>query len=143
VEACRYGRTSWTDREGAHVPLAPLDPAAIGEALRDVLRNHHRANRLAASPLLELAWYRGSDDPPATRVARRSSELVVALGDEGHDGMLARVLTATYLAPPRKGLAVAESLGMGYSTYRRWLALALVRVTHELVEREQAARRRV
>ncbi|MBX3246858.1 MAG: ATP-binding protein [Myxococcales bacterium] len=142
VEACRHGRTTWSERN--FTPLAPLDGATLAEALRDALRSYHRADRLAISPLLGLAWFRDgpSGDTPASHVARRLSELVASLGDEGHDGTLGQVLRATYLSPPRKGLAVAESLGMGYSTYRRWLGLALARLTHALIEREQAMRRR-
>jgi hypothetical protein len=143
VEVCRNGRTTWAVESAADLPLAPVEESAIAEALRDALRNRHRTDRLAASPLHGLAWFRVGDpnEAPAARLARRLSELVATLGDEGHDGTLGQVLRATYLSPPRKGLAIADSLGMGYSTYRRWLAQALERLTRELVERERAARR--
>jgi len=143
VEACRSGRTTWAMEGVEDLPLAPLDEAAIADALRDALRSHRRADRLATSPLHGLAWFRAGNphEAPATRVARRLAELVASLGDEGHDGTLRRVLAATYLSAPRKGLAIADSLGMGYSTYRRWLAQALDRLTRELALSERAARR--
>lgn len=143
VEACRNGRATWAVESVADLPLTPIDEAAIADALRDALRSHGRADRLATSPLNGLAWFRVGNphEAPATRVARRLSELVASLGEEGHDGTLRRVLSATYLSPPRKGLAIADSLGMGYSTYRRWLAQALDRLTRELLQRERAARR--
>ncbi|MEZ4249835.1 MAG: hypothetical protein R3B99_16515 [Polyangiales bacterium] len=143
VETCRLGRTRVELEDVAEPPLA-LDEHVIGELLREALRSIHRTDLLARNPLGTLTWMRSAGAPGETRstwITRRLLELVDGLGTEGHDGTLARVVRATYLVEPRKGLAVSDSLGMGYSTYRRWLARALARLTTDLVERERASRR--
>lgn len=147
VEAARTGVTRPDD---AVPPVAPaaavaltLDRASLAPPLRAALRAFHRAELLAGSPLTGLRWVSElveAGRSPAAALAQRLEELVSALGEVGHDGQLARTLVATFLAAAPKGYVVAADLGMGYSTYRRWLREALDRVTDLLVARETAAR---
>jgi len=125
---------------------APLDPSEIAEQLRAALRNVYRTDGLARSPLLGLQRMRPTPGepakPPAARLFACLSEQVERLGTDGHDGVLARTLRATYFTEPRKGVAVAEALNMGHSTYRRWLRAAIERITAQLITDERALRDR-
>ncbi len=101
---------------------APLGRAAFGEAVRAALRDLHRRDRLAASPLAGTAL----GPAPGDAIERA----LVQLGEEPRGDPLRRVLDRTYLRGAPSQEAAAELLGLSFSTYRRHLA----RATDRLVE---------
>jgi hypothetical protein len=140
IEASRFGRNRWQREVTERPKLSSLRGAALRRAVRDAFRSLHRAEDLDRSPLCELAHVQPAPGRRATsaELAHALTQLVDGLGTEGHDGTLASVLRKTYLEGPGKGLAVSAELGMGYSTYRRWLSRALERVARMLEARETA-----
>ena len=101
---------------------APLGQAAFDEAVRAALRDLHRRDRLAASPLAGTALGPAAGDAIERALAQ--------LGEEPRGDPLRRVLDRTYLRGAPSQEAAAELLGLPFSTYRRHLA----RATDRLVE---------
>jgi hypothetical protein len=124
-----YGRRS----------ASPLSREACEAEVRRALKCYHRRDKLAKSALVRARFLRGDEGVEALR--RALAEACVGLGDRGADALHARVLVATYLADARKQLAVAQDLGMAYSTLRKHLAEATLRVVDALWEAETLAER--
>jgi DNA-directed RNA polymerase specialized sigma24 family protein len=102
----------------------PLSRAAFADAVRAALRDLHRADRLAASPLAGTAL-----DPD---VRQHLVAAIARVGEEPRGGPLHRVLDRTFLHPAPSQEAAAEVLGLPFSTYRRHLARAVERVVDQL-----------
>lgn len=114
---------TFSDIVGGPAPApgsAVVDPDAVRAALRDL----HRADRLAASPLAAAV---GGGDLRAALLAA-----VDALRADPRDARLHRVLDRTYVRPAGTQEKAAEVLGLPFSTYRRHLAAATARVAELL-----------
>jgi len=108
-------------------------------AVKDALRHYMRADLLLGSPLLETPIAGGHETGPA-KVAHLQRTLVEAsktIFVNERDLKLHRVLELTYFKSAPKQEAVAERLGLSFSTYRRYLTAAIERITEWLWHREQ------
>ncbi|WP_448627279.1 AAA family ATPase [Geodermatophilus sp. URMC 64] len=109
------------------VPLGREDFAA---AVRAALRDLHRDDRLAQSPLLGSRLVRGTTEGPGAALRAAILHAVDALGHRPRGDRLRRVLDRTFVRPAPTQEAAAEVLGLPFSTYRRHLAAAV----EELIE---------
>jgi adenylate cyclase len=126
------------------VTLAMLTRADFDVAVKDALHHYSRADLLLASRLLETRIVAGRG-PKAADVARLQQVLTDAAQTifvDERDQRLQRVLELTYFRPAPKQEAVAERLGLPFSTYRRHLTAGVERLTEWLWYAEQEAQRR-
>jgi hypothetical protein len=124
-------------------PTAPalmvLSEADFRQAVRQALRDYHRADALAASPLRHsrlVVDRRGEDAVTALRELLRDA--AAPLADAPRTRRLHDALRVTWFEPERTQEAAAEALDLPFSTYRRHLAAAVDHVTGELWRRELA-----
>ncbi len=110
------------------------DNAAFKPIVRRALRDFHRSHRLSKSPLAHWFGFVGDSDRVAAAIRDVLRSTVDRFGDHGDDARLAQIIEATYFATPTKQRAVASDLGMGFSTYRRHLQVATMRLTTGLRE---------
>ena len=146
----REGAVAWLERMGerelggeappasAAPPALALSRPAFADAVRDALRDLHRPAALARSPLARtrVAAPCGRHDDPAAALRALLEDAVAGATADPRDAKLARALDRTYLRPAPTQEAVAELLGLPFSTYRGHLARGLERVTDLLWERE-------
>jgi hypothetical protein len=119
--------------------LMVLSETEFRQAVRQALRDFHRAGVLAANPLghSRLVQTRAGMD----RVAALRELLVDAAATLMTGSRLRRLhdaLRLTWLEPAGTQEAVAEELGVPFSTYRRHLAAAADHVADELWRQELA-----
>jgi hypothetical protein len=139
----------WTERALAQDPaLRPATPTAdalvlsqaeYSDAVRQALRELHDPALLSHSPLLRTRAVRdlaGVDDPDAESLARVLRMAVEVLGQHPRDDKLRRAVELTYLRPAPNQEAVAEVLGLPFSTYRRHLTQGVARLVARLWEQE-------
>lgn len=114
------------------------------KAVRKALKHFHRADRLADNPLADtlLVHQRcdGGDTEDAVVDALRAllAESCRSLGDSGGDRRHVEILEAVFLSTTaRKQRAVADDLGMAYSTLRLHLKQAVDRVVDHLWQLEE------
>ena len=138
----------WTERaladDALHRPAAASEPellvlahADFDAAVRQAMRDLHRPDLLARSPLLRtrlLTNHQGATGAGGLEELVRAT--VTALTDDPHDDKLFRALDITYLRRPRTQEAAAAALGLPFSTYRRHLRQGLDRVVASLWHRE-------
>ncbi len=108
-------------------PPRPVEPLALSspdfaDAVRQALRDLHRPDRLATSPLAasRLAGAAGIGAAGGV-LAQRITQAVHSLADSPRDERGRRALDRTYLRPATTQEAAAELLGLPFSTYRRHL----------------------
>ena len=121
--------------------LAVLTQADFAVAVKDALRHYTRADLLLGSPLLKTQIAGEHDTGPA-RVAHLQRALVEAAGTifvNERDLKLHRTLELTYFKSGSKQEAVAERLGLSFSTYRRYLSAGIERITEWLWQQEHEA----
>ncbi|WP_433220942.1 ATP-binding protein [Dactylosporangium sp. CS-047395] len=106
---------------------APLSRAGFDAAVRAALQSLHRAERLAANPLVGSAL---AADAAQLRAA--IEDAVLRVGELPKGQQLHAVLHRTYVRPAPTQEAAAEVLGLPLSTYRRYLAKAVEYVTDVL-----------
>lgn len=114
--------------------VSQVDPAQLYRKLRQALRAYHDAGRLGRVALAKSPTVRervAAGDAPDPKAALRAAlrEVVEKLERTGPDERSRQVLEATYFAEPRKHFAVADELGIGASTHRRHLKVAIERLT--------------
>ena len=121
--------------------LAMLTRADFDIAVRDALRHYTRADLLLRSPLLEtrIATGRGSKATDVAQLQQLLSDAAGTIFVNERDQRLHRVLELTYFRPAPKQEAVAERLGLPFSTYRRYLTTGVERLTEWLWHQEQKA----
>lgn len=125
--------------------LAPaLSEAEFDEAVREALPRVHRRHELAESPLSRSALARDAGTPleAADALVATIREACGELARSPAYREAARILDATFLAPPAKQRAAAAALGLPYGTYRHKLRAAVALLTKELHARELHARGR-
>ena len=114
--------------------VAILDREAFDAAARKALKRLRQPERLKRSPLAQAPLVVRQGARPGTLEAgeRLRATLERAMdalaGPEGHRELLRR----TYVEEAAKQLAVADDLGMAFSTYRRHLATATERLLERL-----------
>lgn len=128
-------------------PYAVLDETPFKEAVASALKHLHHPAALVANPLLASALVventnRGADEQARMRVlGQQINAAVEGLAEAGVCGpQWQRILHRTYLAPAPSQKQAAAALNMGYSTFRRQLAVARVALVEALWQREKAAR---
>ena len=147
-----------SERETAREPV-PVRPEQPGEAallalsrqefaqaVRSLLRDLHRPDRLVHNPLLQcrlvesrLPGTPGADPGPEARLAALREvlrEAMATLQASPRDAKGFRALRRTYLAPAPSQEVAAQVLGLPSSTYRRHLSAGLQAVTDILWEQE-------
>jgi hypothetical protein len=144
-----------TAREPVPVLPEPSEEAALlalsrqefAQAVRSLLRDMHRPDRLVHNPLLRCrlvesllpATPAGADPGPEARMAALREvldEAVATLQASPRDAKGFRALRRTFLAPAPSQEVAAQVLGLPSSTYRRHLSAGLQAITDILWEQE-------
>ena len=112
-------------------------------AVKHALRHYTRVDLLLGSPLLEMRVGPGGGSKTADvaglqQILANAAQTIFVTE---RDQKLLRVLELTYFRPAPKQEAVAERLGLSFSTYRRYLTAGTERLTEWLWYREQEALR--
>lgn len=89
----------------------------------------HRPDRLCASPLMGSALATTAAGPTAAQLRATIEAAVGRLKEEPKGDQLYAVVHRTYLRPAPSQEAAAQVLDLPLSTYRRYLAKALERLT--------------
>lgn len=123
------------DRDGTAPPPVSTPVALAREdfelAVREVLRDYGRPERLRPSALLRSRLVGSGTDPVAAlRAAIRASVEVV--GRQARGDLPARAVDRTYLRPAASQELAAEVLGVPFGTYRRHLRSGVARVADVL-----------
>lgn len=148
----RRGQEDWLDlmaeREIGHgfgpaaaerpAPMLALPRDQFAAAVREALRDLHRPERLATSPLLRSRLVGEAEEgrPGPEALRELLTETVEQLGEDPRDEKLRRALDRTYLRPAQTQEMAAEVLGLPFSTYRRHLGRGIERVVERLWQRE-------
>jgi TolB-like protein/Flp pilus assembly protein TadD len=116
-----------------------LTRAEFDAAVRDALRYYTRADLLLGSPLLEtrIAAVRGPKPASVVKLQQVLAEAAETIFADERDQRRRCVLELTYFQPASKQEAVAERLGLPFSTYRRYLTTAAARLSDWLWHEEQ------
>jgi hypothetical protein len=135
-------------QEQNYSPAPKVNPAVVlsepdfAAAIHEALRAYARSDTLRSSPLLHsrLVIERAKlDDGEAERIAmlldliRNAAQ---SLESSPREAKLYRVLHRTYFNPAESQELAAEALGLPFSTYRRYLKAAIMRVTEILWHKE-------
>lgn len=122
----------------AEAPLLVLSQPEFDAAVRAALRDLHRPEALATSPLLRSRVVRDqvADQPPAIALQQLLRVGILTLLDRPKEAKFARALQATFLAPATTQEAAAERLGLPFTTYRYQLAQGIERLAAWLWQRE-------
>ncbi|MBV8457566.1 MAG: hypothetical protein JO122_13235 [Acetobacteraceae bacterium] len=108
-------------------------------AVKDALRNYTRADLLVRSPLLQtrIATGPGAKQPSVPHLQQTLAQAAETIFVNQRDQNRRRVLELTYFQSAAKQEAVAERLGLPFSTYRRHLTTAVERLSEWLWHEEQ------
>ena len=130
-----------TDRGAARIPpamlgngAAPLAYADFAAAINSTLRDFHRPDLLARSPLLGGVFDNVAATGP-TELQALLSQTVAQLFGNARDDKVRRIFELTYFQPALKQEAVAERLALSFGTYRRHLTAGRERLARWLWER--------
>jgi DNA-directed RNA polymerase specialized sigma24 family protein len=134
------------ERPGEAALLA-LSREEFAQAVRSLLRELHRPDRLVRNPLLRCRLVEsrlptapvGAVPGPEVRLGvlrEVLDEALATLQASPRDARGFRALRRTYLAPARSQEVAAEVLGLPSSTYRRHLSAGLQALTDILWEQE-------
>ncbi len=126
------------DPDAVAPPVLALSKADFVEAARDGLRELHRAEALAANPLMRSRSLRDRAGERAKPEDLRDllEQAIDTLRANPRDEKLHRALARTYVRPARTQELAAEALGLPFSTYRRHLKRGVERVVEWLWQRE-------
>lgn len=110
--------------------MAALTRSAFESAVKDALRHYNQADLLAGNALLHTRLLTGSGSDATTPQALRTllADSAKNLFVSERDRRLYRVLELTYLNLAPKQEAVADRLGLSFSTYRRHLTTGVDRM---------------
>jgi hypothetical protein len=128
---------------GAVPVTPPLDEKAFRNAVRQALRAYTRPTALLDNPLRTARCVAGGSGDPASPAAiqRTMREVVDALKSNPRDAKLHRAIWLTYFEPLATQEAVAERLGLPFSTYRHHLGRAIDHVADALWRLERLGRK--
>ena len=107
----------------------PLDRSRFDAAVRAALRDLHQPDRLQASPLMGSALAVGYEGASGARLRSTLLEGIAHLAQDPRGEVLQRVLDRTFVRAAPTQEAAAELLDLPFSTYRRYLAKAVERLT--------------
>ncbi|WP_448545332.1 AAA family ATPase [Roseiflexus sp.] len=122
----------------AQAPLLALSQPEFEAAVRTALRDLHRLEALAASPLLRsrVARDHANGQPSAASLQRLLCLGIATLLDRPKDAKFARALEATFVQPATTQELAAERLGLPFTTYRYQLTQGAERLATWLWQRE-------
>jgi hypothetical protein len=129
-------------RAGTTVVLSESDFAA---EVHTVLRNYTRPEALRNNPLLSsrlVIEHCGANDDAGTRVETLLAlvqNTAETLQTSSRDAKFYRVLQRTFFNPAESQELAADTLHLSFSTYRRYLKAAILRVTQILWNKEISA----
>lgn len=113
-------------------PDLALGRREFAEEVRRALRELHRPDVLAASPLARSRLMRGQ----GASLRELIEEAIGTLGEHPRTSRLARAVHCTYVRPAPTQEAAAELLGLPFSTYRGHLTRGIDSIVDLLWERE-------
>ena len=120
-------------------PFIVLSRTDFDEAVRQALRDYHRADALAANPLSRSRLVVDQDQrDPAVAIRHLLDHAIAILRDSPRDERLYRAIARTYLHPAASQELAAEALGLPFSTYRYHLTHGIKRVAEWLWQRDVA-----
>lgn len=143
----RRNVTEWLDMMGRRevgedvtpptrtAPEVALSQPDFEYAVRDALKHFHNPTRLARNPLTTSRLTRGAEQP-VTALQQQITNAALSLTADPRSERLYRVIHRTFINPAASQEKAAEVLDLPFSTYRRYLARALERITAELWHRE-------
>jgi TolB-like protein len=116
-----------------------LTRADFDAAVRDALRHYTRADLLVRNPLLQtrIATGRGAKQASVTHLQQALAGAAETIFVNERDQKRRRVLDLAYFQCAAKQEAIAERLGLPFSTYRRHLTTAVERLSEWLWHEEQ------
>lgn len=114
--------------------IFPPTRAEFERVVRSALGSFQRADRLAESPLANWLGLDGNRGQRANAMRERLRNAALEFGASGDDARHLALLEATYFRGAAKQRAAADELGMGFSTYRRHLKVAVSRLETALWE---------
>ena len=119
-----------------------LTRSGFGDAVREALRHFDQTDLLAGNALFhaDLLSRAGSEGASPQALKALLAQTAATLFESERDHRLYRVLELTYFNPTLKQAAIAEQLGLSFSTYRRHLAICVDRLTEWLWQQEQQFR---
>jgi hypothetical protein len=118
----------------------PLDERRLRDAVSDALKAFRSPHDLGRSALLAARFVRASGGEPLELLRATLRGAVTGLGTSARGSKLALAITRTYLdenARASSQEAVAESLGLPFSTYRRHLTAGVEAVADQLWDLER------
>ncbi|MEJ2635588.1 MAG: ATP-binding protein [Calditrichia bacterium] len=123
-------------------PLLVLRREDFDNAVKDAFRYYTEPSRLQNNPLLRSRLIAGMANSNVEDQDRLDSLIEAvrsatdSLQDSPRDEKLYRILYRTYLNPAISQEQAAEALGLPFSTYRRHLKAAILKVADKLWQRE-------
>lgn len=128
--------------ETSRRPVLVLSEEAFGDAVRKVLRNYTRTDRLVKNPLLSSRLVADNvsedaeDDERIVVLINLLNEAIEIIANNPRQSKLYRALDRTYLRPAASQEQAAELLDLPYSTFRRHLAAGVAEITDLLWQQE-------
>jgi hypothetical protein len=116
-------------------PSGPIDRARFEADVRAALRHLHDASQLKLSPLLQARFIGEAPSARGARAQRLRAVLIDHIGrlqGTPQGGRQFRAVHGTFVDVVESQEIAAERSGMAYSTFRRYLAAGLARVTDSL-----------
>jgi hypothetical protein len=117
----------------ASAPMLAISRRDFADAIRGALRDLHRPDVLAGSPLMRARLVR---DAPDSSLRDVIEEAIGTLAEHPRTVKLARAVEVTYLRPAPTQEAAAELLGLPFGTYRGHLVRGICAIVDLLWERE-------
>ena len=120
------------------VSLGTLSYPEFAEAVRDVLRNALRPDRLTRNPLLgsRIARARGGPGTSPAVLVELVRDAADVMGRDQRDEKYRRAVDRTYLRPAATQERAAEVLDLPFSTYRRHLARGITGIVDLMWQQE-------
>ncbi|MDE3058287.1 MAG: ATP-binding protein [Bacteroidota bacterium] len=115
-----------------------LSESGFASAIRDALREFKRRDVLRSNPLLhsrlvlDKAGVDSTDDERVTTLVEAITSAAESLQSSPRESKFYRALYRTYINPAESQELAAESLGLPFSTYRRYLKSGIQRITEIL-----------
>lgn len=126
------------EAEAPRLQVVVLSEAEFGESVGEALKNYHNTNQLLQNPLVLskfIVQESGMDANDGQRVGLLREKIQTVLKEieaSPVDMKYHRVLYRTFINPVGSQEKTADFLNMSFSTYRRYLATGIQRVTEML-----------
>lgn len=129
-------------KEAPSRPVLVLSEEAFGDAVRQVLKNYTRPDRLLKNPLLSSRIVEDNISPESDDQARLEmlmglvNEAVDLIKNNAKQEKAFKALDRTYLRPATSQEQAAELLDLPFSTFRRHLTKGVTELTAVLWRKE-------